>query len=818
MLAAVTLSLAAGAAWVGEDESCPGGSCPGEAAEDELSLLALRRASQPQPRQSYQCPGSSDRCSGNTCCPGIRATGDKTFPCPVADRSYYHNCESGEVGLLNALVAHLTKDDKWTLVRGVGWKNNTWDQYPGYYIGNAGIGLPYGIPSQNQNDNGNGFRTDTVAQVEQVTSWPCALALSAAWSEKDTEAAAQAIGREFHIKGANMILGPGVNVARVARNGRNAEYMSGESAYLGARLVKPWVRGVQSTGVLAVVKHYVNNNQEDYRDNVDAIVGEQAQQEVYLQPFRGAVEAGVASFMCSYNLVNGQHTCGSKHLLVKNLKEEMGFEGWVMSDWWALHAFEAPQVAQEMPGTSSGSMPAFFTDENLDTLTMKQLDSMVKPQLRMMIRHGLFEKQHRVCEPTCCNYSRYEAVATSPEHEALNEQLATNAVLLLKNQKGVLPLSKKVKKIALLGSACDATNNVTALLAMWNLGSFYNIGGSGRVIAHDPVSVRAGLTAGCEERGCEVLGEYEDNVEAAVELAKKADVAFICGGAISAESFDRTNLSVENEDYIVEVAKKLAKRRIPSVSVTLTPGTIVMPWAENVDGILNIFLGGQQTGTGLANVIFGKANPSAKTPLTFLLREDQAVQPCEPKDPGTFDASKDTIPCPYTEGVFVGYLGLENQKVLFPFGHGLSYTKFKYQRIGVVTTGSHFFKKFGMPYACKGASVCILAKVKNVGKRAGVEIPQLYLSFPKGLKQPKYQLKGFSRMTELKPGGSEVVSFPLYERDLQIYDESKGRSQWMSPNGKYKVSVGASSRDFRFELAFSMCKGKTYTKANRMCR
>jgi len=353
--------------------------------------------------------------------------------------------------LVKALLTAMTKDDKYRFLQGVGWARH--DNKKEYHIGNAAEYERFGIPPLNMDDNGQGFRTFDSHIVGKVTSWPCGLAIAATWSEVDTKRWAVALAEEFKVKGANVILGPGVNVHRVARGGRNAEYISGEAPYLGSRLAVPYVQGVQSKGVLAVVKHFVTNDQETNRNGVNSIVDSRSLWEVYYPPFQAAVDAGVAAVMCSYNSVNGRHACGNPDLLLTDLKDTMGFEGWVQSDWWALHSFAAPQgVDQEMPGIDGTDGKAVFTHRNLDVLDGAKIDDMVGRQLKMMLRHGLFEAANRVCEPPHCHEELYVHSATSPGHAALSAELATKSVLLLKNT-GVLPLRIGVKTIALLGSA-----------------------------------------------------------------------------------------------------------------------------------------------------------------------------------------------------------------------------------------------------------------------------------------------------------------------------------------------------------------------------
>lgn len=796
LLAALLVSWS----WATDDDICiseGGGGC----LSDDSSLLSIGRQQQLAATElggvaadlspTVQCPGSASMCAGSQCCPGTSATHYRTFPCPNA-KADYDRCAGNQTDLVAALLSAMTREEKHDFIRGSGWVD--YNPLPGYYIGDAALRQRFGIPSLNMQDNGQGFRTVTEEIISQVTSWPCALAAASSWSEVDNERWAIALGKEFKIKGANVILGPGLNVHRVALGGRSAEYFSGESPYFGARMAKPYVKGVQSQNVLAVAKHFVLNNQETNRDVVNSFADPRTLWEVYYPPFEAAVEAGVASFMCSYNLVNGKHACGNSDILLRDLKQDMGFEGWVQSDWWALHSFAAVDgVDQEMPGDASpGGSKVWFTDENLDTLSDAKVDNMVGRMLSPMLQYGLFEPRNHAClPPDDCSKQLYEANATSPEHQKLSKEMAIKAMLLLKNtlhpftrQGKVLPFTHKVKKIALLGAACDAKQDVESQLSAWDAGSCYNIGGSGRVIAWDPVTIYAGLQAECEQKGCEIQTYFGTNASEAIKKAEGANVAILCGCTTSTEGHDRASLSVDDEDFMVEVARRI--KTMPVITLTMTPGAIVMPWIKDTDAALNVFLAGKYTGTAFASALFGDSNPSAKLLVTFPVSESDTVLPCKQVYPDV---------CNYTEGLYVGYLALEGAPVTFPFGHGLSYTQFKYVHVGDS-------KGPCKQRASKDAKVCISAKVKNSGEVKGIEVAQLYLTYPLAAGEPANQLRGFVRTDELDPDSEIDIDFPLTERDLSYYD-AKIRA-WKLATGEFTVSVGSSSRDIRFQTTFTI--------------
>jgi len=789
----VGIVLSTRAAAVPLDDACEGG-CASASSSDELSMLAFNGrmmriardlSADPQDDDdplsaSGRCWTSGDSCSPNTCCKGVPFTVNKTFPCDSSSPDFA-GCEvNNEKEIIAALLHAMTKAEKYRMLRGVGWTNGTFDTEPGYYVGNSGAHERFAIPNLNMQDNGNGFRTMSKELIPEVTGWPCALAISSSWSEEDTERWAVALGKEFRAKGANVILGPGVNVHRVARGGRNAEYNSGESPYLGARLTPPYVQGVQSEQVLAVMKHFIGNSQETNRNSVDSIIDERTLWEVYYPPFIAAVDAGVASAMCSYNKINGEHACGNSQNLVEDLKKTMQFDGFVMSDWWALHRFAAEDgVDQEMPGDFTPYNQAWFTDENLDTLSDEKINDMVQRQLVMMYRYGLVENP--VCQPPHCDYEIYKAVATSPAHQQLNLELATKAVTLLKNDHGVLPLSKASStKIALVGPACNAQQPVDEQLQNWMAGSYYNIGGSGRVIADNVTTILAGITAKCAEQGagCTAHSYNGTDVEAALAFVKATSpsVVLICGGATASEGKDRDSLSVDDEAFLTSVAAGLAD--VPVVALTMVPAQTLMPWIDDCAGALNTFFAGTYTGDAFASAIFGDSNPSAKLPVTMPKSEADTILPCVEER------------CEYTEKLMVGFPAYEGKEVNFCFGHGLSYTTFAYAELELVRSGDD-----GLPRACLGSAVCVSATVKNSGTVPGVEVAQLYLEFPSSAGEPPKLLRGFVRTEELQPGAAVKVSFPVYHSDLQVY---AGRSKgWQSVDGLFKFHVGSSSRDIR---------------------
>jgi len=695
--------------------------------------------------------------------------------CDAGDVSLPALMDLSDVGIASwaeGLVGRMTPEEKMRLVKGLGW--STSKQEEGWYVGNI-LGVPrLGIPSLQMQDAAQGFRTTEQAIIGKVTSWPCALALAASWDVKATQRWAQAIGEEFRDKGANVVLGPSVNVHRVALNGRNAEYLSGEDPALGAPLAEAYVLGMQEgAGVAAVVKHFSMNEQETNRETMDAHVDEQTRWEQYYPPFEAAVRAGAAAVMCSYNYVNGKQACSSSHALSDELKGMMGFGGFVMTDWWALKDVNGALSGadQEQPGSRG-----FFSLEVLQTLPPGRLDDMVGRVLRGMARGSrVWRESQNPCRVGCsCRRLLSEAVATSPQHVALARELAAGGAVLLKNSPRLLtrgptlPL-RNGETIAVLGSVCAIQEQPEAMAADWLARDYYVVGGSGRVLSPRTVSVLQGL----KSRGVVIRESPSEDLAAAQAAVNGADVALVCAGATSAESQDRTTLRLDQEDFISKVQDLAAAPQIPVVVVALVPGAIVAPWRRGAAAVLAFFLSGQETGNAVADVLLGTVTPSGKLPVTFPEEESDAIQPCMQQT------------CKYSERLFGGWHVYDGKPVAYPFGHGLSYAQFEFLVASDWST----------PSVYDGAR-SLSIRVHNVGDAKGAEVVQLYLAFPLPEEaRPRLSLRGFQKTPVLMPGESCEVLFRLGPRDLSVWDVDQ--HGWRLVSGRFLTKVGSSSRDLR---------------------
>lgn len=659
------------------------------------------------------------------------------------------------------------------MVNGAGWW--AWAQQAGYYVGNIFAVPRLGLPSIRMQDSTQGFRTTDARMIGQVTEWPCALAIAASWDASATWHWAQAVGREHLAKGANVVLGPSVNVHRIARNGRNAEYLSGEDPFLGSILTSAYVRGVQEgAGAASVVKHFTLNHQETFRESVDAHADERTRWEVYYPPFEAAVQSGVASVMCSYNFVNGVQACADGDSLSTELKGRMGFDGWVMSDWWALKSYESTAAShygtdQDMPGTD-GFFSRLVLDEELPS---SRADDMVARILAGMTRASAYLNSTdgaKTCRVGCdCDDLLYSTTATSPEHVALARRLATDGIVLLKNDGRILPLSTDLK-VAVLGSACSAKGNLRRLINYWTETDYYAVGGSGRVLSPDVVTIAAGL------RATELSLHFSesDHIKDVRRAMLRADVALVCGGATTAESIDRTNLKLDQHDFLLKVTALGRELSVPTVVVALAPGAIVAPWSRNATAVVLAFPSGQETGNAVADVILGRVSPSGRLPVTLPEREHDAIQPCTGSGP-----------CNYTEGLWGGRHIYDNRTVEFPFGHGLSYGKFEYTIV-------HDWA----PSADPAYLWQVTISVWNTGPFAAADVPQLYVTFPiEAGDRPALLLRGFAKTDVLVPDKAALVTFKLTARDLSVWDLDSHR--WKQARGEFKTAIGASSRDLR---------------------
>lgn len=682
----------------------------------------------------------------------------------------------------------------------------------------SSAGVPrLGIPDIWCTDGPHGIRPEVLwDEWEQAgwtndscTAYPALTCLAATWDRSLAESYGISIGEEAKFRRKNVLLGPGVNIYRSPLNGRNFEYM-GEDPYLAGKMSAQYVRGVQSNGVAACVKHYALNNQESHRHTVDVHVDDRALYEIYLPAFKAAVQEGGAwAIMGSYNLYKNQHCCHNQYLLNDILKGEWGFDGAVISDWGGVEVTsEAISNGLDLEygtwtdGLTEGKSNVYDTYHlalpYLERLRsgeadVKTLDEKVRRVLRLQMRTNL-----------SANHSTGRFVC--PEHSAVARRIGDDGIVLLKND-GILPLDTTgSKKILVVGE--NAIKKLTVG------------GGSSSLKAQYEILPLEGLQAALDgkaevkyERGYvgEVLNSYngvstgqdlsdsrtpEQLVNDAVAAAADADYVIVFGGLNKskhqdAESADRLDYSLPyGQDALVEA---LAEVNANLVFVNISGNAVAMPWLPKVKAVLQGWFLGSEAGNSIADVLTGRVNPSGKLPFTFPVALADGPISSERQYPGIKREGEKVYDEYYTEGIYVGYRWYEsrNVPVLFPFGHGLSYTEFEYGEA-----------KLSASALAEGRTLEVSVPVKNVGKMAGAEVVQLYVSDPEcSVDRPVKELKGFGKLY-LEPGETGVLKFTLGTDDLAFFDA--GKHEWVAEPGVYRVLVGASSADIRAEAEFEL--------------
>lgn len=681
-----------------------------------------------------------------------------------------------------SIVSKMTEEEKYRMIMGVGFAG--FKAKKGYYIGSV-LGVPrLGVPCIKMQDGCAGFRTTDEEMLGTVTSWPSPLSLAATWDADLVEDWAAAMGDEFRAKGANMILAPAVNVHRSPFGGRNAEYLSGEDPTLGRLLAPAFVRGMQDrAGVAVAVKHFAMNEQEYGRSSMNSIAEARTRWEHYYPPFEAAIRAGAAAVMCSYNKVNGKQACSNGDILIDDLKQGMGFSGFVLSDWWAIRDDEAAAEGTDMDMPGNDKM---FSKPKLENAVPElRRDEMVERILIGMSRSGAWSNLPADdCRVGCnCAEKLYHAVATSPSHVDLARKLAARGAVLLKNDavgpdsrsQPVLPIAAG-KKIALLGGACGWKPDVHHEMKEWTEASYYTIGGTSRVLSPDTVTLAEAL----KQSNADVEFSNNDFATSARKAIAGADVAVVCTGSTSTESVDRSHLRVDQDAFVGQVVLMGKQMKVPVVVVVYAPGAVVLPWSGDATGLLLMFPSGQATGWGAADLLLGRAQPSGKLPVTIPLSEEDALPPCKQEK------------CEYKEKLFGGWHMYRGRSVAFPFGFGLTYTKFEY------SPGD-------MSDVSESASRTLSVQVRNVGDAAGSDIVQLYLRYPSTIpeiaEEPETQLRRFLRTRELQPGEAQTLIFKLGARDEMIWDPSM--RSWTMVYGEFTVGIGHSSRELRLCGAFN---------------
>ncbi|MBU3112928.1 glycoside hydrolase family 3 C-terminal domain-containing protein [Clostridium lacusfryxellense] len=609
---------------------------------------------------------------------------------------------------------------------------------------------PHGLRKQDQSQDNLGIN-DSIKAI----CFPAACAIAASFDRELIYDMGKALGEECQHENVSTILGPAVNIKRSPLCGRNFEYFS-EDPYLATEMATNHIKGVQSENVGTSMKHFLANNQEHRRMSASSEIDERTLREIYLAAFEGAVKnAKPWTIMCSYNGINGTLASENKKYLTDILRGEWGFEGYVMSDWGAVNdrvkGLEAG-LDLEMPGSNGVNDNRIVQAVKEGRLDEKIVDQAVERILNIINRYTKNRKE--------------DAEWDMEAHHDLARKIEGECMVLLKNE-GILPL-KKGGKIALIGKFAGSPR--------------YQGGGSSHVNSFKIVSA---LTAAEGIADIIYAQGYEDNqdiineemLNRACDVAKNAEVAVVFAGlpdSFESEGYDRIHMSMPNCQN--ELIKRIAKVQPNTVVVLHNGSPIEMPWADDVKGILEAYLGGQAVGEACVDVLFGDVNPSGKLPETFPRKLQD--NPSYLYYGGEGDKSE------YREGVFVGYryYDKKDMDVLFPFGYGLSYTTFDYSNL-----------KLSSKEMKDSDILTVTVDITNTGDKEGKEIVQLYVGAKdSNIIRPLKELRGFEKIS-LNKGETKNVTFSLSKRAFSYYNTQI--HDWYVETGDYQILIGKSSRD-----------------------
>lgn len=650
-----------------------------------------------------------------------------------------------------------------------------------------------GIPEMHMSDGPHGVRHEhgrdwmkDEGVRDSSTYLPVGTALAATWNEDLGYEFGKVLGSEANYRKKDMILGPGFNIIRSPLNGRNFEYLT-EDPYLNSRMVVGYIKGVQEMGVAACAKHYIANTMEYEREKVDVRMSDRAFREIYLPAYVTAVkEADVLTIMAAYNKFNGTYCAHNKYLLNEILKDELGFEGLVVSDWAAVkNTHEAVRAGIDIEmGTDlkqewgKPEYNKFFMGDTVVSMVKNGhleesvVDDKVRRILRVMMRINKFDER----QPGAYN---------TPEHQAVARKIADEAIVLLKNEN-VLPFQKSnIKKVAVIGANANHKHA--------------GAGGSSQVKAFYEITPLEGLKNSLSDgteithvQGYKIQKDGKSNsqlIAEAVKAVKGADAAIYIGGfihgfsdewadnAYDAEDIDKTDMYLPfGQDELIEAVLTANPN---TVIVLMGGGPVDMRrWKNKANAIVQAWYPGMEGGNALADILLGAINPSGKMPMTFPEKlEDSPAHTAE-----NFPFSDLTIN--HTEDIFVGYRHFDTYDVepAFAFGHGLSYTGFEFTDLKVNKSGEN---------------VNLSLKLTNTGNMAGAEVLQVYVKDTEAsVPRPEKELKAFKKVF-LEPSASQVVNIELGKDAFSFYDADK--KQWVLEPGQFEVLVGSSSRDIRLK-------------------
>lgn len=689
-------------------------------------------------------------------------------------------------------------------------------------------GVPrLGIRQLNMDDGPHGVREELEWNTwsparwtnDSVVAFPSLTCLAATWNRDLSRRYGHSLSEEFAFRGKDILLGPGVNIQRTPMNGRAFEYC-GEDPFLAGEIVVPYIQAAQKNGIACCLKHFCLNDQETDRFGVNVNVSERALHEIYLAPFKRAVEkAGVWSIMGAYNFWNGTHMCHNDALINGILKKKWGFDGALISDWGGTT--DTWQAATGGLDIEMGS----FTDGKVKEAEFGYKDYYMADKLERLVNEGkipmsiIDDKVSRVLRTifrTTMNPNKVIGSLCSEAHYEVCRQIGEEGIVLLKNDKvgkkkdpatkPLLPLDiTKYKKILVVGE--NATRSLT------------QGGGSSELKTLRDISPLEGLRSLLSVNQHQQTIDYAQGYYAgralydkvdpldparqemlkqeALEKAKNADLIIFVGGLNKNNRQDCENSDRESYDLPYgqsDLISALAQIQPRIIVVTFGGNPYAMPWINEVPALVHCWYLGSEAGTALTNVLTGKVSPSGKLPVTFaqkledypFARFGKEAWPgitgvkAEPNSAGEIPKSQ----VYYKEDVFVGYRGFEKYKTkpLFPFGFGLSYTTFAYD---------------GIKASREGSSIFVNITVRNTGNMTGKETVQVYVSAPKNkqIEKPAKELKAFAKTRQLKPGEAQDLRIEIDIDDLASWNE--GSHEWQTDSGTYTILLGASSSDIR---------------------
>ena len=655
------------------------------------------------------------------------------------------------------LAAQLSMDEKLSLLTG----KNFWVTQPFPRLGIEPMEVadgPYGLRKQTGISDHMGWN-----KSEPAVAYVSGPGMAASWDRGLIREAGRHLGTEAKASGVDILLGPAINIVRTPLCGRNFEYYS-EDPCLTGQMAAAYIEGVQSTGVGTCIKHFAANNQEAEREYIDAVIDERTLREIYLAAFETPIkQAKPWAVMAALNKVNGDYCSENYELLTRILRQEWGFDGFVMSDWNGVNdrgKALAAGLDLEMPCSHGVGEERIRAALAQGTVTEREVDEACRRILRAVLR----SMQNR--EPG--------AGWSEPEHHAFVRSLAEQCIVLLKNEGDILPLAPGAN-IAVLGEFATEPR--------------FQMDGSALVnptrwdVPLEEIRQRAQGRVSYGRGHSLQPAEHAALLREACGLARQADAALGFVGlpaGVEAEGKDRSG--IELPAYHRELVEQVAGVQKNTVVVLCNGSPVAMPWLGQVKGVVECFLAGQAMGGALANILYGSVCPSGKLPLTF--PKELCNTPAYLNYPGYGGKVK------YQEEVFVGYRYYDTKGVepLFCFGHGLSYTRFAYKELelsaGEITDAD---------------TLTVQLTVENTGGRAGAETVQLYVAPPPGqVLRPARELREFAKVF-LQPGESRRLAFQLEKRAFSYYDVELG--DWYVPEGEYRIQLAASSRDIRCEAA-----------------